>query len=117
IRPQSLFMTHAVTVCERAFQHVSEDLHIAMAVSSKSRARSDSIFIDHAQIPEAQELGIVIIGKRKRVECVKPAMIRVASVLASADFYHSRCILSGVSSKSLAADRSALVCAARELVH
>jgi hypothetical protein len=74
---------------QRAFQNVRENLHIAMAVRSKSRARSDAIFVNHAQAPEAHELRVIIIGKRKRVVRVEPAMIGVTPLFTSVNLYHS----------------------------
>ena len=58
-------MAHAVLMGYRAFQNVGKNLHVAMAMRSESLARSDAIFIDHAQAPETHEVGIIIIGKRK----------------------------------------------------
>src|SRR5260370_21243385 len=81
-------MTHAVLMSQRAFQNVRENLHVAMAVRSKSGAWSDAIFIDHAQAPEAHELGVIIIRKGKRVVRVEPAMIGVTPLFTSANLYH-----------------------------
>ncbi len=51
-------------------------------------ARSDAIFVNHPQAPEPHELWIIIIGKRKRVVRVEPAMIGVAPLFISANLYH-----------------------------
>src|SRR5258708_30049571 len=59
-----------------------------MAVRSKSRCRSDAILVNHAQAPEAHELRVIIIGKRKRVVRIEPAMIGVAPLITSANLYH-----------------------------
>jgi hypothetical protein len=58
-----------------------------MAVRPKSGARSDAIFVNDTQAPEAHELWIVI-GKRERVVRIEPAMIGVASLFTSANLYH-----------------------------
>jgi len=88
MRPQGLLVTHAVPVRQRALQNIGEDLHIAMPVPSKPSARGDAILINHKQAPEAHELWVIIIGKRKRVVRVEPAMVGMAPLVTSANLYH-----------------------------
>jgi hypothetical protein len=48
IRPENLFMAHAVLVRDLAFEDVGQDFHVAMAVSTESAAGSDAVFVDDA---------------------------------------------------------------------
>ena len=63
----------AVFVCQRSFQHVSEDFHIAVRVSWKAGAGNHPIFIDYSKITEAHLLRVMVVAKRKGVTAVEPA--------------------------------------------
>src|SRR6185312_14581257 len=62
-----------ILVLQRAFQDVSDDLHVAMGVGWKASARCDPIFIDHAQRAEAFESRIAKVRERKSMFGVQPA--------------------------------------------
>ena len=64
-----------------AAQHIADDFHVTMAVRAKARARRNAVFVDDAQIAPAHELGVVVVGERKAVKRLEPAVIGVASVL------------------------------------
>ena len=76
---------HAVLVLQRAFQHVADDFHIAVAVRAETHARLHAVFVDHAQRAKAHFLRIMVIGEGKRVVAVQPAVIGMAAVFCLAD--------------------------------
>src|SRR5262249_51343875 len=45
---------HRVAVLESSFQHVRDDLHVAMRMRSEALSRGDAIVVDHPKRPEAQ---------------------------------------------------------------
>src|SRR4029079_4627125 len=54
-----------ILVRERPFEHVADDLHVAVAVRAEACPGADSVFVNHAQWTEAHVLGIVVVGKRE----------------------------------------------------
>ena len=81
-------VAHVVFVRQRAFEHVADDFHVAVAVGAEAAAGQYAVLVDHAQAAEAQVRGIVIIGEGKRVERLQPAVVGVAAVGALANFQH-----------------------------
>src|SRR4051812_14470156 len=57
---------------ERAFEHIGDDLHVAMAVRREARPGNHAVLVDHAQGTEAHMRGIVIMAERKAVAAVEP---------------------------------------------
>jgi hypothetical protein len=57
-------------------------------VGAKAGAGSDVVFVDDTQIAPAHPLGVVVMGKRKRVLAVQPAVIGQTSVFAASDVDH-----------------------------
>src|SRR5262245_16630806 len=45
--PDDRACTHAVLVCERALEHVRENFHVPMTMSSESCARNDAVVVEH----------------------------------------------------------------------
>jgi len=82
-----LDVAHAVAVRQPALQHVGDDLHVAVAVGAKAGAGRDPVFVDHAQIAPAHVRRVVVVGKRKRVVALQPAVIGVATFGAAADVH------------------------------
>ena len=64
-----------------AFEHVGNDLHIAVAMRIESRTRLNPILVDHTQRSEAHVRGIMVVSERETVETVEPAMVRMAARL------------------------------------
>ena len=67
----------AVFVPQRAFQHVGDDLHVAMRMRTEALSRRDAVFVDHPQGAIAHEAGIDVLAERKRVAAVEPADFRL----------------------------------------
>src|SRR5690242_19767442 len=70
--------THAILVRERSFQHITDDLHITVAMGAKTAAGLDGIIIDDAQCSELDVFGIMIIRERKTVAGIQSAVIGMA---------------------------------------
>src|SRR5437016_8198403 len=95
----------AVFVLERAFEHVRNDLHVAMSMHPEAGAGIDPILVDDAQGPKAHLVGVVIVGEGERVAAVEPVGPRVASFAGRPDRNHEHapsptpCTRSTVSSR------------------
>ena len=48
----------------------------------------DPVLVDDAQRAEAHVLGIVIVGERKAMEALQPAVIGVAALITAAKSHH-----------------------------
>mgnify|MGYP001370627802 CR=1 FL=1 len=81
VRCACLSRAHAVAVRELSAQHVADDFHVAVAVRAKTRSRGDAVFIDDAQVRITHVLRVVIVGKRKAVKALQPAVVGVASIV------------------------------------
>jgi hypothetical protein len=62
-----------------------------MAVHAETAGGFDTVLVDHAQRAELHVLRIVIVGKRKTVKAVEPAVIDVAALSGFAQLDH--CLL------------------------
>jgi hypothetical protein len=60
-------VTHAVLVLQRAFEHVAEDLHVAMRMRAETLAGRNAVIVDDTQRAETHVRRVVIIGKGKGV--------------------------------------------------
>ena len=74
---------HAILVGQRAFQHIADNLHIAVAMRAKTLTRLDSVIIDDAQRTKLGMFRIVIVRKRKAVPGIQPAMVGMAPLLGA----------------------------------
>jgi hypothetical protein len=83
-------MTQGIAVFELALQDVTEDLHIAVRVSTKARPRGDAVLVDDPQGTEPHVPGIVIAGEGKGVAGVKPAMIGGTTMGSETNLSHER---------------------------
>ena len=64
-------------------EYVADDFHVAVTMGAKTGAGFDAIFIDHTQWTEIHIAGIDVIGERKAVTRVEPAMVGTAAGFAS----------------------------------
>src|SRR5436305_5369588 len=71
---------HAVLVLKRAFEHVSDDLHVAMTVRGKAVSSLHAVFVDDAQTAKGHEARIVILVEREGVIGVEPAEVEMAAL-------------------------------------
>src|SRR5882724_10262415 len=78
-------VAHAVLVLQRAFEHVAEDLHVAMSVCAETLAGRDAVIIDDSQRAEAHVRRIVIIGEGERMMRVKPTVVGVTPFICPPD--------------------------------
>jgi hypothetical protein len=75
-------------VRQRAFEHVGQDLHIAVAVCAEASARRDEVFVDDAQVAHAHVCRVMVVGERKTVMALEPAMVGMAPVSGLAQRDH-----------------------------
>src|SRR5262249_41617959 len=80
--------THTVFVFQRAFKNVGDDLHVAVRMRSEPLSGSDTVFVDHAQGPEAHVPRVVVRVEGERVVGVQPSMIRVAALVSMTNCNH-----------------------------
>jgi len=80
----ALDVAHAVLVRQLAREHVADDLHVAVAMGAKTGARRDAVLVDHPQIAPAHVLRVKILGKRKAVVALEPAVVGQAPLGGSA---------------------------------
>jgi hypothetical protein len=78
---------------QRAVEHVAHDLHVAVSVRGEAGAGCNAVLVDHAQVAEPHVLRVVIVGERKRVVALEPAMIGVATVRRFANADHAKCLI------------------------
>src|SRR5664280_223597 len=80
---------HAVFVRQLAFEHIADDFHIAMAVRAEAASGRDAILVDDAQVAAAHMPRVVIVGERKAVAALQPAVVGIAAVGRFAKRDHS----------------------------
>ncbi len=78
------FIAHTVLVFYGAFQYIGQNFHVFMRMRAETLACVDHIVVNHTQRREPHKVRIVIIGKRKGMPGVKPAMIRMTAVVCFA---------------------------------
>src|SRR5262245_43932717 len=59
-----------------------------MGMGAEAQSRLNAVLIDHPQRAEAHVSWIVIIGKRKRVIGIQPAMIEMSPLCRAPNGYH-----------------------------
>src|SRR5579872_5262319 len=62
----------AVAMLDRAFQHISDDLHIAMRMGAEALARRDMVVVDDSQHRKSHLARVLIFTERKSVAAVEP---------------------------------------------
>ena len=80
-----------LSVRELPFEHVADDLHVAVAVRAEAHARLHAVLVDDAQRAEAHVRGIVVVGEAEAVERVEPAVVGVAALGRPAQRDHAQC--------------------------
>jgi hypothetical protein len=73
---------------ECALEYVGNDLHVTVPVRAKAHTGLHDVFIDHAQAGKTHVLRIVIIGKRKAMPALKPAVMGVSAFAGFSDGDH-----------------------------
>ena len=76
---------------QRAFEHVADDFHVAMAVGAETGARRDAVFVDDAQVPEPHVVAVQVVREREAVVALEPAVIGVAALFGFAKRQHDGC--------------------------
>src|SRR5262249_5959130 len=84
-RSQIAIAARAVSMVQPPVEHPSENLHVVMAMLTKTTSRLDNVIIDHAKRAIAHIVRIVIPSKRKRMPPVEPPDFRAASVFGPAN--------------------------------
>jgi len=75
-------------VLQRAFEHVGEDFHVAVAVGAKALGRGHAVVIDHQQVREALLLKVTVVAEREGMARMQPAVVGVAALVGFADVEH-----------------------------
>ena len=78
----------AVLVRQGAFEHVSDDFHIAVRVSGEAGAGNDAVLVDHSEIAELHVLRIIVVTERKGVTAVEPTKPCVTPSVTAAVIDH-----------------------------
>jgi Arc/MetJ family transcription regulator len=81
-------VAHAVLVRQRAVEHITDDLHVAMAVRAEAGARRDAVVVDDAQVAHAHVARVVVVGEREAVETLQPAVVGITAVGGLAQRQH-----------------------------
>ena len=84
-------VAHAVLVLQRAFQHVAEDLHVAVRMRPEALPRSNPVVVDDAQRAKAHVRRIVIVREGKGVMRVEPAVVGMAAFIGPSDIQFGCC--------------------------
>jgi hypothetical protein len=58
-RRRRLAVAHRVLVRQRAFEHVADDLHVAVAMRAEAGAGGDAVFVDDTQVAHAHVRRVV----------------------------------------------------------
>ncbi len=64
-RRNLLFVTHAVLMLNRPFQHVGQDFHIFVRMGTEALAGINHVIIDNPQCREAHEIRVIIVSERE----------------------------------------------------
>lgn len=72
-------ITHRISVFEGSLQHVRYDLHVVVGMGAKALAGSHEIFVHHPKGAKADVARVVVVGERKRMKGLEPAVVGVAS--------------------------------------
>src|SRR5208282_926132 len=80
----------AVLVFERTLENVGDNLHVAMPVGGKTRARADAVLVDYAQRAKSHLPGVVVVAEREGVTAVEPVDLRLSAIGGLARRYHRR---------------------------
>jgi hypothetical protein len=77
-----------ILVGQCAFEHVADDLHVAVAVRAEASAWRHAIFVDDAQRTEVHMFRIVVVGEREAVTRLQPPVVGMTAFATAADFFH-----------------------------
>src|SRR5215470_12756530 len=79
----------AVLVPQRALQHVSHDLHLAMRMRREPRAALDRVMVEDTQRPESHVVRVVIAVETEQPVRRQPVALQMKSVLGLDDLHIS----------------------------
>src|SRR6266849_3313560 len=86
-------VTHRIPVAERAFEHVADDFHVAVAMRADTRASLHPVLVEHAQHAVAHMARILVIREREAVVRIEPAVIGMAALGAASRLDHAGSLL------------------------
>src|SRR4029079_7122870 len=84
------FAARGILVRELAFQHVADDFHVAVTMRAEALTRRDAVLVDDAQRAELHVLRVEVVGERKGVERLEPAVIGEPALMTFANFLHGK---------------------------
>ena len=88
-RRNALHIAHIVFVGQIAGDDVAHNLHVAVAMGSKTCSRRNPVFVDHTQITPAHKSRIVVFGERERMLALQPTMISLAALGSASNVQHT----------------------------
>src|SRR5690242_10485457 len=71
-----------------SFEHVGDDLHVAMRMRGKAIAGLHPVLVNNPQAAKSHKVGIEVVCERKRVICIQPAMVGMAAFLGPSYLNH-----------------------------
>src|SRR6476620_4356052 len=80
-----------VLVYQRATQHPSHDLHVAVGMGLESSAWRDYVVVVHQQQAVMGVIGLIMAAERERVLGVQPRDLRLRAIVGTPDL-DSRCV-------------------------
>ncbi len=88
VRADDLAVAHAVAVLQPARDDVGQNLHVAVPVRAEALPRSDAVFVNHAQAPEAHVARVVVVAERESVVRVEPPVVGVPALAGRSQGNH-----------------------------
>ncbi|MPM89429.1 hypothetical protein SDC9_136538 [bioreactor metagenome] len=65
---------------ERTFEHIADDLHVAVWMGAETGTGCHPVVVDHAQGGHTHVCGVVVAAEREGVVAVEPAEVGMAAV-------------------------------------
>jgi hypothetical protein len=87
-RGNALDIAQGVLVRQFATEHITDDLHVAVAVGAETGARRNAVFVDDAQIAPAHVGRVVVTGEGEAVEGLQPTVVSPTAISRFAQGQH-----------------------------
>ena len=82
------FVAQVIFMSDGAVSHIGDDFHVTVRMFWETGAGSDDVVVPHAQIAPVHALRVVVLGERKVMMRVQPAVIRAAQCVERSEFKH-----------------------------
>ncbi|MCY1375910.1 hypothetical protein D9M69_633600 [compost metagenome] len=84
------FVAEVVFVGNRAFTNVSDDFHVPVGVFREAGAGGDHVIVPHSQVAPVHTFWVVVLGERKVMMSIQPAVVGAAQGVERSEFEHDR---------------------------